>query len=335
MSTTQTARSNSGLVLPHGVDVARTAIKISIIGAGFVGSTIAYTLVARGVASDLVLVDTNQARAEGEAMDIAHGAPFAKVSSIRAGGYEDTAESDLVIITAGTNQKPGETRLDLIQRNAAIMRDVATQVAKFSPQTVLLVVSNPVDSMSFVAQQVTGFPAWRVIGSGTVLDSSRFRYLLSCELDFVDARNIHGYVLGEHGDSEFLAWSLVNVAGMGIDETAEAFGVDFGLDKRKDIADRTRRAAYEIIARKGATYYGIGMAATRIVEAIVRDERSIMSCSTLLDGPYGIDKLYLSLPVVLGQHGVSHVFTPQLTPEEMAALGRSAEVLRSAQNMVA
>ncbi|MDR2974286.1 MAG: L-lactate dehydrogenase [Propionibacteriaceae bacterium] len=334
-STSSTARSNSGLVLPRGLDVSRTAIKISIIGAGFVGSTIAYTLVMRGVASDLVLVDTNTARAEGEAMDIAHGAPFAKVSSIRAGSYEDTAGSDLVIITAGTNQKPGETRLDLIQRNASIMRDVAAQVAKHSPQTVLLVVSNPVDSMSYVAQQVTGFPSWRVIGSGTVLDSSRFRYLLSCELDMVDARNIHGYVLGEHGDSEFLAWSLVNVAGMGIDETAQAFGVDFGSDKRRQMAEQTRQAAYEIIARKGATYYGIGMAATRIVEAIVRDERSIMSCSTLLDGPYGINKVYLSLPVVLGQHGVSHVFTPDLTDDEMTALNHSAEILSEAQNSVA
>ncbi|MDR2895782.1 MAG: L-lactate dehydrogenase [Propionibacteriaceae bacterium] len=326
--------ATSGIVVPRDLRDGRTAIKISIIGAGFVGSTIAYTLMSRGVASDLVLVDTNQARAEGEAMDIAHGAPFAKVSSIRAGGYEDTADSDLVIVTAGTNQKPGETRLDLIQRNASIMREVAAQVATYSPETVLLVVSNPVDAMTYVAQQVTGFPAYRVIGSGTVLDSSRFRYLLSCQLDNIDARNIHGYVLGEHGDSEFPAWSLVNVAGMGIDEAAEAFGVDLGSAMRKTIAQQVRSAAYDIISRKGATYYGIGMAATRIVEAIVRDERAIMTCSTLLDGAYGINGTYLSLPVVLGQHGVSHVLTPTLSADEVASLHGSADILREAQQSV-
>ena len=309
----------------------RTAIKISIVGAGFVGATIAYTLVMRGTASEIVLVDANRARAEGEAMDIAHGAPFAAMSSIHAGDYPDTAQSDLVIITAGTNQRPGETRLDLLQRNAAIMRDVACRVAQYSPETVLLVVANPVDAMTFVAQQATGLPAARVIGSGTVLDSSRFRYLLSRRFDGIDARNIHGFILGEHGDSQFPAWSLVNVAGMGVDEAAAAFGVRLDAAARADIADQTVRAAYDIIERKNATYYGIGMAATRIVEAIVRDERSIMSCSTLLDGAYGINGVYLSLPVVLTEHGVSHVLAPQLAPDEVEALHRSADVLSQAQ----
>ena len=313
----------------------RTSIKISIVGAGFVGATIAYTLVMRGTASEIVLVDANHARAEGEAMDIAHGAPFAAMSSIHAGGYPETAGSDLVIITAGTNQRPGETRLDLIQRNAAIMHDVAVQVAQHSPDTVLLVVANPVDAMSYVAQRATGFPAARVIGSGTVLDSSRFRYLLSRRFDNLDARNIHGFILGEHGDSQFPAWSLVNVAGMGIDEAAATFGVDLDTTVRAEIARDTVRAAYDIIERKNATYYGIGMAATRIVEAIVRDEHSIMSCSTLLDGAYGISGVYLSLPVVLTEHGVSHVLAPGLTADEVAALHRSAEVLGQAQDSLA
>lgn len=315
-------------------DPARTAIKISVIGAGFVGSTIAYTLVMRGIATEIVLVDVNHARAEGEAMDIAHGAPFAKMSSIHAGEYPDTADSDLVIITAGANQRPGETRLDLTRRNAGIMVSVARQVARYSPESVLLVVANPVDAMSYVAQRTTGFPPARVIGSGTVLDSSRFRYLLSRHLDGIDTRNIHGYILGEHGDSEFPAWSLVNVAGMGIDEAAKAFDVDFGQAVRDDIAEQTRRAAYDIIERKGATYYGIGMAAVRIVEAIVRDEQSIMSCSTLLEGAYGLENVYLSVPLVLGEHGVSHVLTPDLTAGEMAALHASAEILREAQDSI-
>jgi L-lactate dehydrogenase len=309
----------------------RTSIKISVVGAGFVGSTIAYTLVLKGVASDIVLVDVNRDRAEGEAMDIAHGAPFAKVASIRAGDYADTAGSDLVIVTAGTNQKPGETRLDLIARNAAIMRDAAGQLAAASPDTILLVVANPVDVMSYVAREVTGFPAERVIGSGTVLDSSRFRYLLSLELGGLDPRNIHGYILGEHGDSEFPAWSLVNVAGMGIDEAAQVFGVTFDAAVRDRLAAQTRNAAYDIIARKKATYYGIGLSATRIVEAIVRDEHSIMSCSTLLTGQYGLDDVYLSLPVVLGQHGVERVVTPKLPDAEVALLAKSAGLLKDAQ----
>jgi L-lactate dehydrogenase len=315
--------------------VPRTSIKISIVGAGFVGAAIAYTLVSKGVASDIVLVDVNRDRAEGEAMDIAHGAPFAKVSAIRAGDYDDTADSDLVIITAGTNQKPGETRLDLISRNAAIMREAAGQVAQHSPETILLVVANPVDVMCYVARCATAFPARRVIGSGTVLDSSRFRYLLSLELGGLDPRNIHGYILGEHGDSEFPAWSLVNVAGMGIDEAAKVRGVTFDQAVRDRIATQTREAAYEIIRRKNATYYGIGMSATRIVEAIVRDEHSIMSCSVFLQGQYQLSEVYLSLPAVLGQHGLEQVLTPTLTADEIGLLHKSATLLKAAQASVA
>ena len=313
--------------------MAQTAIKISVIGAGFVGSTVAYTLVVKGVASEIVLVDVNLERAEGEAMDISHGAPFAKSSVIRAGSYEDTKGSDVVIITAGTNQKPGETRIDLITRNAAIMRDVAGRVGEQSPNAVILVISNPVDVMTYVARQVTGFPKNRVIGSGTVLDSSRFRYLLANRFD-IDPRNVHGYIMGEHGDSEFPAWSLVNIAGMSLDEASDLFNKEINDEVRQSIADSTRNAAYEIINRKGATYYGIGMSATRIVEAIVRDERSIMTVSSLLHGEYDIDDLYLSVPAILGEHGIEKVLTPRLSDLELANLHHSAEVLRDARNQI-
>lgn len=313
--------------------MAQTAIKISVIGAGFVGSTVAYTLVMKGVASEIVLVDVNLERAEGEAMDISHGAPFAKSSVIRAGSYEDTKGSDVVIITAGTNQKPGETRIDLITRNAAIMRDVAGRVGEQSPNAVILVISNPVDVMTYVARQVTGFPKNRVIGSGTVLDSSRFRYLLANRFD-IDPRNVHGYIMGEHGDSEFPAWSLVNIAGMSLDEASDLFNKEINDEVRQSIADSTRNAAYEIINRKGATYYGIGMNATRIVEAIVRDERSIMTVSSLLHGEYDIDDLYLSVPAILGEHGIEKVLTPRLSDLELANLHHSAEVLRDARNQI-
>lgn len=313
--------------------MAQTAIKISVIGAGFVGSTVAYTLVMKGVASEIVLVDVNLERAEGEAMDISHGAPFAKSSVIRAGSYEDTKGSDVVIITAGTNQKPGETRIDLITRNAAIMRDVAGRVGEQSPNAVILVISNPVDVMTYVARQVTGFPKNRVIGSGTVLDSSRFRYLLANRFD-IDPRNVHGYIMGEHGDSEFPAWSLVNITGMSLDEASDLFNKEINDEVRQSIADSTRNAAYEIINRKGATYYGIGMSATRIVEAIVRDERSIMTVSSLLHGEYDIDDLYLSVPAILGEHGIEKVLTPRLSDLELANLHHSAEVLRDARNQI-
>jgi L-lactate dehydrogenase len=313
--------------------VAQTAIKISVIGAGFVGSTVAYTLVMKGVASEIVLVDVNLERAEGEAMDISHVAPFAKSSVIRAGSYEDTKGSDVVIITAGTNQKPGETRIDLITRNAAIMRDVAGRVGEQSPNAVILVISNPVDVMTYVARQVTGFPKNRVIGSGTVLDSSRFRYLLANRFD-IDPRNVHGYIMGEHGDSEFPAWSLVNIAGMSLDEASDLFNKEINDEVRQSIADSTRNAAYEIINRKGATYYGIGMSATRIVEAIVRDERSFMTVSSLLHGEYDIDDLYLSVPAILGEHGIEKVLTPRLSDLELANLHHSAEVLRDARNQI-
>ena len=312
----------------------QTSIKLSIVGAGFVGATIAYSLVMRGDVSDIVLVDVDHARAEGEAMDISHGAPFAKVSAIHAGDYPDTTGSDLVIITAGTNQRPGESRLDLLARNATIVRDAARLAARYSPHAIQLIVANPVDVMSYVAQRATGLPPAHVIGSGTVLDSSRFRYLLAQELGGLDPRNIHGHILGEHGDSEFPAWSLVNIAGMGLTEAARVLGVPLDAAARDRVTQRTRDAAYEIISRKHATYYGIGMITRRIIEAIVRDERAIMPVSILLSGQYGIDDVYLSLPAILGEHGVEKILAPGLAAEEVTLLHRSADMLHEAQESV-
>lgn len=309
--------------------MAKTATKVTIVGTGFVGSTIAYTLTSAGIVSEIVLVDVDGARAEGEAMDIEHGSPFFKESLIHAGDYQTAANSDLVIITAGTNQRPGETRMDLITRNAAIVTDVAKQIRETCPDATLLVISNPVDVMTRIIQEVTGFPASRVIGSGTNLDSARFRYLLSKKFG-VDSRNIHGYILGEHGDSEFAAWSNVNIAGMNINEASDVFGGVMGDYDYINIANETRNAAYEIINRKRATYYGIAASAARIAEAILRDEKSILPLSVKLDGQYGLNDVYLSLPTVVGQHGVIRILTPYLSDEEEGKLHNSAKVLKEA-----
>jgi L-lactate dehydrogenase len=313
--------------------MSRTAIKISIIGAGFVGSTIAYTLMMKGTASEIVLVDANPEKAAGEAMDIEHGSPFAAESVVHAGGYEATHNSDIVIITAGTNQKPGESRIDLITRNAAIMRDVAGQVAGQSPNAVVIIISNPVDVMTYVFREVTGFPKHRVIGSGTNLDSARLRYLLSQKFG-IDSHSIHAQIWGEHGDSEFPVWSLVRIAGMNINEISHQFGGIMADSDYDAIGDAVRNAAYEVINRKGATYYGIGVSAARICESILRDEKSILPVSVLLHGEYGIDDVYLSLPAILGEHGVEKILTPGISDDELSKLHHSAAVLKEARAQI-
>jgi len=313
--------------------MAKTSLKISVIGAGFVGSTVAYTLMLKGIASDIVLVDANPEKAVGEAMDIEHGSPFAAESVVLAGDYEMTKNSDIVVITAGTNQKPGESRIDLITRNAAIMRDVAGQVAEQSPNAVFLIISNPVDVMAYVFQKETGIPKNRVIGSGTNLDSARLRYLLS-EKFGVDSHNVHAQVWGEHGDSEFPVWSLVRIAGMNINEISDQFGGRMADSDYGAMGDTVRGAAEAIIERKGATYYGIGMSAARICEAILRDEKSILPVSVLLNGEYGIDDVYLSLPVVLGERGAEKILTPMISDDELGKLHNSAAVLKEARAQI-
>lgn len=305
--------------------MAKTAVKVSVIGAGFVGSTTAYTLMMKGVASEIVLIDVAAEKAEGEALDIKQGVPFAPNVKVYSGDYSATAGSDLVIITAGTNQKPGETRLDMVSRNAAIMTGIAGEIAKYAPNAIALIIANPVDVMARVFEEVSGFPRKRVIGSGTNLDSARFRYILATRLG-VDPHDVHGYILGEHGDSEFVAWSTVNVAGMNIDETEK----ELGEQDREGIESKTKNAAYEIISRKGATYYAIAMSAARISEAIIRNEHAIIPLSVRMTGEYGLNDVYVSLPTVVGEHGIEKVLTPSLTDEEIVKIQNSAKILSDA-----
>lgn len=301
--------------------------KISIIGSGFVGSTTAFALMMGGLASELVIVDINKDKAEGEAMDLSHGASFAKPVDITAGSYEDTKDSDIVIITAGVAQKPGETRLDLIGRNLSVFKSIIPEVVKYSPNSILLVVSNPVDILTYITYKLSGFPKERVIGSGTVLDTSRLRYMLGEHFD-IDTRNVHTYIMGEHGDSEIATWSLTNIAGMSMDEYCRTICKKCGGSTKHEIHEAVKNAAYEVIKKKGATYYAVALAIKRIVEVILRDENSILTVSTLLNGEYGLDNIYLGVPSVVGSTGVKRILEVPLNEAEMKAFKESASALK-------
>ncbi len=301
--------------------------KAAVVGCGFVGSAIAYALMQQGTFSELVLLDANGAKAEGEAMDISHGVPFAHAMDIRKGEYEDIADAGVVIITAGANQKPGESRLDLVQKNAGIMRSIIREIKRVNCEGILLIVSNPVDILTQVALEESGFPKERVIGSGTVLDTARLKYLVSGKLD-VDSRNVHAFIIGEHGDSELAVWSCANVYGIDLEEFAALRGFS-SFEKEKDVIyHAVRDSAYEIIERKGATYYGIGMAATRIAEAIVRDSHTVAPVSVSLNGEYGLSGLCLSIPTVIGNRGAEQILEIHLSEDEMEKLRKSAEELK-------
>ena len=302
--------------------------KTAVIGCGFVGSTIAYTLMQKGTFSEMVLIDADHAKAEGEAMDISHGLPFAHAMDIRAGGYEDIADAAVIIITAGANQKPGETRLDLVQKNAGIMRSIITEIKKAGCEGILLIVSNPVDILTQVALRESGFPKERVIGSGTVLDTARFKYLISEKLN-VDSRNVHAFIAGEHGDSELAVWSCANIYGIPLDDFARLKGCADFTQEKEEIYHAVRDSAYEIIERKGATYYGIGMAAAKIAEAVVRDSHTVAPVSVSLSGEYGLKDLCLSIPAVIGRGGAEQVLEIGLAEEEMVRLKRSAGELKA------
>ncbi|WP_315116196.1 L-lactate dehydrogenase [uncultured Clostridium sp.] len=304
----------------------KKGIKISIIGAGFVGATTAYAIMMEGLASEIVIVDIDKEKAKGEAMDLAHGVSFLKPVDVISGDYKDTKGSDIVIITAGMGPKPGETRLDLINKNYKVFKSIVPPVVEYSPNCIITVVSNPVDVLTYVTYKLSGFPPERVIGSGTVLDTSRFKYLLSDHFN-VDARNIHSYILGEHGDSEIAAWSLTNIAGIDVDEYCKKFCGKCEGDFKKNIYEDVKNAAYEVLNRKGNTSYAIALAVRRIVEAIIRDEDSILTVSTLLKGEFGINNIYMGVPCVVGEGGVKRVLEVKLNKEELDELKRSAEVL--------
>lgn len=301
--------------------------KVSIIGAGFVGSTTAYALMLEGLASEIVIVDINKDKSMAEAMDLSHGAAFVKPVNIISGEYEDTKDSDIVIITAGIGPKPGETRLDIINKNISIFKTMIPQIVNYNPNAILLVVSNPVDVLTYITYKLSGFPSSRVIGSGTVLDTSRFRYMLS-EHFSIDARNIHTYIIGEHGDSEIAAWSLTNIAGMSADEYCLKMCGNCDNSFKYSIPEAVKNAAYEILNRKGYTNYAVALAVRRIVEAILRDENAILTISSLFTGQYDIEDVYLGIPTIVGKAGVKNILEVSLNEEESSKLRESATILK-------
>ncbi len=301
--------------------------RIAVIGTGMVGSSFAYALTIKGLARELALINRTPARAEGEAMDLDHGISFLSPMSIEAGGYEFCRDAHVVVITAGIPQKPGQTRLELAQQNAAVMKDVVPRVMEFNASPIFLVVTNPVDILTYVVLKTSGLSPNQVIGSGTVLDSSRFRFLLSGNCA-VDPRSIHAHIIGEHGDSEVPLWSRVNIAGIPLSEYCPTCGRQCPKDLRNVIFAKVKSAAYEIIEKKGATYYAIGLALARIVEAIFRDQRSVLTVSSLVQDYYDISNVCLSLPSVVGARGVDTVIRGTLSDQEVTALRNSAQTLR-------
>jgi L-lactate dehydrogenase len=302
-------------------------VKIAVVGAGNVGATFAYTLLMSGLAAEIVLIDANYAKAEGEAMDLNHSVPLLQPTRVWAGSYADCAGAAVTVITAGSNQKPGESRLALLQRNAGIMRQVVQSVVQNNPDGLLLIATNPVDILTYVAWKVSGLPQERVIGSGTILDTARFRYLLSQHFG-VDPRSVHAYIIGEHGDSEVPVWSLANIAGMELSTYCEANHLGCSSEEMLSIFEQTRDAAYHIIERKGATFYAVAAGLLRIVEAILRDQSTVLSVSSRIEDYYGITDVFLSLPTVISRHGVFRVIRLKLTPDEVDGLQKSASLLK-------
>ncbi len=300
--------------------------KAAIIGCGFVGASSAFSLIHKGLFSELVLIDADKKKAEGEAMDLSHGRPFVHPMKIYAGTYDDISDCALIIITAGANQKPGETRLDLVHKNVGIFKSIIPEITKRNFEGILMVVANPVDILTYAALKISGYPKERVIGSGTVLDSARFRYLLSEHLK-VDSRSVHAFIIGEHGDSELAVWSGANVSGIDINDFCELRGHYNHRESMERIYRNVRDSAYEIIERKGATYYGVAMAVSRIAESIVRNEHSVLSISSLMEGEYGLNDICISVPTIVSQNGAEQVLEIPLNEEEKEKLRKSADEL--------
>ena len=301
--------------------------KVAVVGCGFVGSSTAFALMESGLFSEIVLIDVDHSRAEGEAMDISHGVPFVKPMKIYAGDYDDIVDASIIIITAGAAQKPGETRLQLVQKNVGIFKTIIPEISKRKCEGVILVVSNPVDILTYVAQKLSGFPVHRVIGSGTVLDTARLKSRLSEHLD-VDARTVHAFIIGEHGDSELAAWSSAAVSGVPLSKFCEMRGHFNHDESERHIQEMVKNSAYEIIERKKATYYGVAMAVRRICEVIARDEKSILSVSSLMEGQYGLKDICLSMPTIVGADGVEEKIPISLDEDEITKLMASAEALK-------
>ncbi len=304
------------------------ARKVVIIGAGAVGTTFAYALQINGGADEIVIIDIDRKRAEGEVLDLSHGLMFTPPVNIKAGDYDDCRDADVVLITAGAKQKPGQTRLELVETNVKICNDITKRILEVTRDAILLIVTNPVDILTYSVLKSSGLPKQRVIGSGTVLDSARFRYLLSRHCS-VDPHNVHAYVLGEHGDSEVLAWSMTHIAGMHINEMCRICGGACANSVRDDMGANVRDSAYRIIEAKGATNYAVGLALLRIVGAILRNEKSVLTVSTLLEGEFGIKDVCLGAPAIVNSKGADHVFDAPLSDEDLKALRLSADTLKA------
>lgn len=304
--------------------------KITIIGAGSVGSTIAYTLSMEDYASEIVMIDINKKKVAGEAMDIIQGASFRDPISVIAGDYEDAADSDIVIITSGIARKPGQTRIELTQTNVDILKSITPEIVKVSPNALYIIVSNPVDIMTYVFTKISGLPEQQIIGSGTLLDTARLRYALSEHFDIAQ-RNIHSYVLGEHGDSSFVPWSIAKISGASLDEYAQmmrAYGKDFQPLDKDAMEDYVHKSGGRIIENKGATFYAVSVAVCRLCSLLLSSNESISTVSTMLHGEYGIDDVCLSIPTLVGPKGIKGKVPVPLTDNEIKKLKNSANVLK-------
>lgn len=299
-----------------------------VIGAGQVGTSCAYSMLIQNTVDEMVLIDINRERLEGEVMDLTHGLPFIEPTAVRAGTLEtDGADADIVVMTAGAKQKPGESRLDLVSRNVDIFKDIVSNLVEYCPRAIVLVVTNPVDIMTYVTLKLSGLPKAQVFGSGTILDTARFRALLAERFE-IDPRSLHAYIIGEHGDSEVPVWSKVNISGMHLFEANGADGMAVNIEDFTPVFEQVKNAAYEIIQRKGATNFAIGLGVTQIVQAVLRNQNRVLTVSSLIEEFDGIQDVCLSLPTVVNCQGISRVLKLSLSPTEKEQLQRSARVLR-------
>ena len=310
------------------MNTATNKSKVVVVGAGKVGATVAYTIMMNNLTSEIVLVDVDRGKARGEALDISHGIAYFKQLTIRDGDFSDCADADVIVITAGIPRMPGQTRIDLARTNVAVTRDIVKKVMEYAANPLFVVISNPVDVLTYVVRQESGLPANRVIGSGTTLDTGRFRYLLSQHCK-VDVRNVHAYIIGEHGDSEVPVWSRASIASKPFDEYCEDCPRRCLKINRQVIFEQTRDAGADIIKLKGATFYGVALAATRIVGAIMGDENSVLTVSSVLDGNYGIKDVALSLPCIVNRNGIDRYLNIRISDDELQQLGESAEKLKA------
>jgi len=301
--------------------------KVAVIGTGFVGSTFAYTLMMHGLVSEILLIDIDKKRAEGEAMDLNHGLSFVRPVKIWAGDYSDCEDADIIMISAGAAQRPDEKRLELVHRNFKVFKDIVPQVSRYNKNGIFLIATNPVDIMTYATIKLSGYPPQRVIGSGTILDTSRFRYILGEHLS-IDPRNVHAYIIGEHGDSEVPVWSLTNIAGIPLQHFCLEREPKCDAPFLNSLFEKVKNAAYEIIERKGRTYYAIGLGLARVVEAILRDENAILTVSSLLRDYYGVSDICLSVPSIVNRNGVTSTLKFPLSQNEIESFQESASTLK-------